>query len=143
MIAIKLGWRYESFNVTACPSVFGYPYNTNPCICTSTWLKRFCISPFIIESFTIVFFFIFYNNNLPISVFLEICSANCYLANTKANPNLLANFLATVVRVDWFPPMIRTAAGLFGRLDLILNFKRRAISSKMYSREPWEQSTSK
>jgi len=79
-------------------------------------------------SFTKVFLRMFYKTNLPTSVFLEICSANCYLASICANPYLLASFLVTLVLVSLLPPMISTEAGRLGLLALILNLRSLAIS---------------
>jgi len=70
----------------------------------------------------------FYKTNLPTSVFLDICSANCYLARICANPYLLASFLATFVLVSLVPPMMSTEAGRLGLLALILNLRSLAIS---------------
>ena len=99
--------------------------------------------PFIIESLTKVFLLILSRTNLPTSVFFAICSANCYLAITRAKPYLLANFFAIVVLFSFLPPTTKTPAGLFGLLFFILNLSSLAMSSRISSRDPFEQSISK
>ncbi len=95
IITIMLGFKWVSLNALDWFTVFGYPYNTYPCIWQSTWDNLFWINPFIIESSISCFCLIFYKANLPTSELLPTCSTKSYLADTYANPYLLVNFLAT------------------------------------------------
>lgn len=97
----------------------------------------------MMESLTKVFLLMLSKTNRPTSVFFAICSASCYRAITGTKPYLLASFLATVTLLVSVPPTTRTEAGLLGRLALILNFKSRAMSSRISYREPVLQSISK
>lgn len=88
------------------------------------------------ESFTNVFLFTLSSTSLPTSVFLAIWSASCSLAVTSAKPYLFASFLATVTLLYLAPPRTRIEAGLLGLFALILNLSRRAMSSRISSRDP-------
>jgi hypothetical protein len=71
--------------------------------------------------------------NLPTSVFLEICYFNKSSTETYTKPYLLQSFLATALLFELYPEDIKILAGLFGRFAFILNLRRRAIFSKIYS----------